>query len=208
MGKIYTKGGDTGTTSLLGGQRVSKSHHFLNAYGATDTLNSAIGFLNAQLSEEIIKYAEHNPNLEQNVFWSQDDLKNQQKLLLVFQSELFTLGSLIASLPEDRQKFHLPDLDFSVPSQIEREIDSIWEKLPPLKNFILPGGSPISAWAHMCRVYCRDLERIFVKFLQDEEDDIPNAVAFINRMSDYFFTLARFLTPQGREKIWKPKEKE
>ncbi len=181
MVKIYTKTGDDGTTSLLSGARVSKSDSRLQTYGEVDHFNSMIGIL--------IQYLEDGPD---------------KTLLLDVQNKLFDLGALLAC-PEDKvETFKLKKITKEFVDSIEKQIDSVGEQLPPLKFFILPGGSLAAANAHLCRTQARNVERIMVA-LKNEGGFIPeNSLKFINRMSDYLFYLARLINLNLKvdEVIW------
>ncbi|PCJ67923.1 MAG: ATP:cob(I)alamin adenosyltransferase [Bacteroidetes bacterium] len=172
--KIYTKTGDKGETSLVGGTRVSKASEKIEAYGTVDELNSAIGVLAASSSE----YA--------------DFLKS-------IQHKLFNLGSILAS--EKNLDFELPEVSQPDIVILEKEIDRISKILPRLKNFILPGGSVLSANTHVARCICRRAERRVVG-LREESYEI--LVQYLNRLSDYLFILSReFLRIEGKnEVIW------
>lgn len=174
--KIYTKTGDKGTTSLLGGTRVSKSDIKLEAYGTVDELNSLLGILAAS-------------NKEHETFI--------QKI----QHLLFNVGSLLAL--EREVKFQLPELAEEDITMLEHEIDRLNENLPKLKNFILPGGSILSAHTHVARCTCRRAERRVVA-LEDEQYGM--IVQFLNRLSDYLFVLSReFLRLEGKDEVlWQP----
>lgn len=176
--KIYTKGGDTGETGLIGGSRVPKNHIKVESYGTVDELNSHIGVLKSQLS-----------NPKHSVF------------LKAVQDRLFSIGSVLAQSQGTNWVEHgIVESDIS---EMENEIDSITKDLPELKNFILPGGSLLGAQAHVCRTVCRRAERWVVSLHQIEAQD-PLLIKYLNRLSDYFFTLARGLDyEQGAgEIIW------
>lgn len=172
--KIYTKTGDKGETSLLGGTRVSKAHQKLEAYGTVDELNSNVGMI-ASLNKE------------------HSDFLNK------IQHRLFNIGSLLAT--EKEVNFELPSIDVNDITVLELEIDRLNETLPTLKNFILPGGSSSSAQAHIARCVCRRAERRVVA-LQEEKYTI--LVQYLNRLSDYLFVLSRdLLRLEGKtEVVW------
>lgn len=183
--KIYTKSGDKGKTSLLGGQRVDKNHPKLDAYGTVDELNCHIGLLLIQIQ---------NQNQKLKADGATSDL-------IKIQNHLFLLGSHIACNSEDdRKMYKIKDFSSANSEWIENLIDQLEEKLEPLKNFILPGGSLVSAQAHICRTVCRRAERL-VSSLEDHE---PIWLIYLNRLSDYFFVLARYLNhTQGiKDIIW------
>lgn len=182
--KIYTKTGDQGETSLVGGQRVSKAMERIDLYGEVDELNACLGVL--------VTLLKNHPQ--------------QKGDLLFIQGQIFRLGSQLASTPEDRDKFKLPQLDKSLIAFLEEKIDEMNDKLPELKNFIMPGGSPSSAQAHVCRTVARRVERRIVYFKSLENDPImEDALIFMNRLSDYIFVLGRYLNmlDGGEENIWK-----
>ncbi len=164
--KIYTKTGDAGKTSLIGGTRVPKHHLRIETYGTVDELNSAIGMIR--------------------------DLLLDSKTLVVLneiQDRLFTIGSLLASDPE-KSRMKLPDLLESDVTLLEKEIDRMNEVLPELKSFILPGGHVHSSWCHIARCICRRCERL-VSQLSEENEVNGLILIYLNRLSDYLFVLAR-----------------
>lgn len=181
--KIYTKTGDDGKTGLIGGDRVSKHHIRVECYGTVDELNSHIGILRCHAAEDLSLLT-----------------------LSAVQDRLFTLGSYLAAAPGN--KMLLPELYPEDVAVLEREIDRLTEKLPVLKNFILPGASLQGASAHVARCVCRRAERLVV-FLSDQEEIDPWVVRYLNRLSDYLFTLARFLDQEngGVEIAWQPRKK-
>lgn len=171
--KIYTKTGDKGETSLVDGGRVKKSHPRVEAYGTVDELNSVIGTALSLFSNE--------KELSQKI---------QTAVLLKIQNNLFNLGSHLAcSKPEVRAK--LPTLDDSDILQLEKEMDLMSTELPPLKEFILPGGHIISSHLHLARTVCRRAERRVIE-LDENQTELIN-IQFLNRLSDYFFVLARYV---------------
>lgn len=185
--KIYTKTGDQGETSLVGGQRVRKDVERIELYGDLDELNAHIGLLAAEI--------ENNPLF-----------KTEAADLEWLQSQIFCFGSLLASEPQDREKFNLPKASPKLISTLEAQMDTMSDQLPELKNFILPGGSQASALGHLCRTICRRCERKVVRFQKSSEDPcLEEALMFLNRLSDYFFVLSRFLNKKldAKEKIWK-----
>jgi cob(I)alamin adenosyltransferase len=176
MGKIYTKTGDDGTTGLLSGDRVKKSNIRLKTYGELDHLNSMVGSL-VQLVDE----------------------KNT-KVLIQIQNRIFDLGSLLACDAESRDKFKLKNIASEDITELESIIDEYTLKLPPLKNFILPGGSEAASRAHLCRTQTRNVERLMVE-LNDDAGELPiNSIEFINRLSDFFFSLARMINFEANKK--------
>lgn len=173
---IYTRTGDLGETGLVGGQRYLKCHSLIDLYGTCDELNAFIGVLVHHVSKEETK------------------IKVQEKAdtLREVQSRLFDLGSLLACLPEEREKFGLPQLQKKSIEALEREIDFMEGETPPVKNFILPGGNAVSVQTHVCRTVCRRFERLLTA-RNAEEGDLPeNSLVYINRLSDYFFSFGRY----------------
>lgn len=178
--KIYTKGGDGGQTSLYGGRRLPKSHLRIEVYGTVDELNSWLGKLTAEGIPD-----------------------NCAHFLNAIQQDLFLMGSHLAATEEVRH--NLPVWSEQAELKIEKEIDLMDAVLPPLMNFILPGGTPSSATAHLCRCVCRRAERLLVALSVDEAVS-PGLLRYLNRLSDYLFTLARFLmhSAGAKEQAWRP----
>ena len=168
--KIYTKTGDAGNTSLIGGTKVPKSHIRISAYGTVDELNAFIGLLGDQLS----------------------DIHSRETLREI-QDRLFTIGSSLACDPVKEIAIQIPDLKESDIVLLENEIDAMNEKLPEMKSFILPGGHVAVSTAHICRTICRRAERIIVELDSIQPLGQPLIVKYINRLSDYLFVLARYL---------------
>lgn len=163
--KIYTKTGDEGMTSLYGGKRISKDDIRIEAYGTVDELNSHIGSLISSL-----------PNMD------------QKGLLLEIQKRLFTIGSILASDPT--KDLPTPDLLDSDIELLENAMDAMDAGLPPLRTFILPGGSDSNSRAHICRTVARRAERRTISLSGIANLD-PIVVKYLNRLSDYFFILSR-----------------
>jgi len=185
--KIYTKTGDEGKTSLVSGNRTFKSDLRIDLYGELDELNSRIGYSYALLPEGMT------------------EIKN---FLHVIQSALFDLGSNMACEFENREKFNLPQLTEDLITQIEKEIDGMDKDLEPLKNFILPGGTAASASIHLARTGSRNVERKLVHYEHVTKEVLPPlSIIFLNRLSDYFFVLARYVNKKmnGPEILWKPR---
>lgn len=177
--KIYTKTGDGGTTSLFGGERVDKNSARINAYGTIDELNSLIGVVIS--------------------FKPQGELA---KKLSRIQSELFSLGAGLATPTSVKVK--IPKIDKSNIAKLEKEIDGWNLKLPQLRNFILPGGSVIGSHLHLARTVARRAERAVVALASSEKIS-KNDIIYINRLSDWFFMLARYANSLDDEKevVWK-----
>lgn len=182
--KIYTKTGDLGKTSLIGGTKVAKSNIRIDAYGTVDELNSFIGLTADQLT--------HLP--------SKTTLKE-------IQDRLFTIGSSLACDPDKEPLLKIPDLKETDIELLEKEIDEMNEVLSPMKSFILPGGHVAISTAHVTRCVCRRAERICVLMQENDLFVDPLVIKYINRLSDYLFVLARFAGHQlGIEDIpWKPR---
>lgn len=182
--KIYTKKGDDGNTQLFGGSRVPKHHLQVECYGTIDELNSHLGLLMAKFSNQnTVSFLEH------------------------LQLLLFDVGSHLATdQSKEKAKSFLPKIEESEIHQIENQIDEIETNLEPLQHFILPSGSEAIAQAHICRTVCRRCERL-VSDLVEHEEIHKQILPLLNRLSDYFFVLARFIAKeQGIEEIkWKPR---
>jgi cob(I)alamin adenosyltransferase len=170
--KIYTKTGDQGYTSLIGGTRVPKHHLRIESYGTVDELNSYIGLIRDQ------HIAEHH-----------------REILKQIQDRLFTIGASLAADPE-KSRMVIPDLHLEDIETLEKEMDAMDEQLPELKHFILPGGSTTVSYCHLARCVCRRAERITVHLAQESTVD-EKVNIYLNRLSDYLYTLARKL---GNEK--------
>ena len=180
--KIYTKTGDSGKTSLLGGTKVFKNNPRIEAYGTVDELNSYIGLLSDFSNED-----------------------NAKVVLKEIQDRLFTIGAELACDPDKNSKMPLPDLHESDVELLEKEIDKMQEELPVMKNFILPGGHPAVSFAHVARCVCRRAERCTVN-LQENNGGVDHLIIkYLNRLSDYLFVLARYLGMKNNavEIIWK-----
>lgn len=182
--KIYTKTGDKGNTSLIGGTKVPKSHPRIEGYGTVDELNSYIGLVNDLM----------NPG-------------NTSPVLREVQDRLFTIGSSLACDPEKDVQLRIPDLRQTDISFLEQEIDRMNLELPEMKSFILPGGHPVVSHIHIARCVCRRAERHCVLLQEHQEFVDPLVIQYLNRLSDYLFVLARYAAMQlGAEEIpWKPR---
>jgi cob(I)alamin adenosyltransferase len=185
--KIYTKKGDTGDTALGGGQRVPKDALRVQVYGTVDELNSQLGVALATGLSEKLEHA-----------------------LRSIQNELFDLGSDLCFLEEDKEKFPLPQIEARHVARLERMIDEITQVVGPLENFILPGGSPGAAHLHVARTVCRRAEREAATLAHTEIDRGggvgPYVLAYLNRLSDALFVMARYENHQKgvAEPLWKP----
>jgi cob(I)alamin adenosyltransferase len=182
--KIYTKTGDGGATSLIGGTKVPKNDIRIETYGTVDELNSWIGLINDQLAD--------------------DELRSELKEI---QDRLFTVGSSLATDSEKEAKMQLPDLHLSDIQFLEGRIDVMTAALPVMKSFILPGGHTTVSSIHITRCVCRRAERLAVNMQQHQLFVDEKVIQYLNRLSDYLFTLARYAAQKlGAEEIpWKPR---
>lgn len=180
--KIYTKTGDAGETSLIGGVRVSKSHIRIESYGTVDELNSYLGLIKDQI-----------------------ETKELSEIIYEIQDRLFTIGSVLASDPE-KSNMKIPDLHQEDVFVLENAIDKMNEILPELKSFVLPGGNMLASHCHVARCICRRAERLVVLLAQNAP--VPELIiSYLNRLSDYLFVLARYIVfnNKGIEVPWRPR---
>lgn len=177
---IYTGTGDKGTTSLVGGQRVSKADQRIESYGSTDELNSFVGLLIDALEDE-----------------------NDKNFLHFVQHKLFTIGSYLATDQESAELRIESKVTSESIARIEKEIDRLDSTLPKLAAFVLPGGGRSASLAHVCRTVCRRAERQIYRLAETVPIE-ENVLIFINRLSDYLFVLARkeCILHNGEEIIW------
>jgi cob(I)alamin adenosyltransferase len=182
--KIYTKTGDAGKTSLLGGSRVLKSDIRIAAYGNIDELNSFIGLLTDQY---------------ENI--------HSRAMLKEIQDRLFTIGSALACDPHKEITLKIPDLLEEDIQFLEKEIDRMNEVLPGMKSFILPGGHVVVSTAHICRCVCRRAERSVVRLDTEEPPGQPLILKYLNRLSDYLFVVSRYAARElgVAELVWVPR---
>ena len=188
--KIYTKTGDKGTTALFGGTRVPKHHIRIESYGTIDELNSHIGLIRDQAIDLIHK-----------------------KVLMEIQDRLFTVGAILATDPEKatlkngKDRLNIPKISESDIKLLEDNMDNMNAALPPMTNFVLPGGHQTVSFCHIARTVCRRAERL-ASHLNDIEPFQPETLMYINRLSDYLFVLARKLSHelQAEEIKWIPKK--
>jgi cob(I)alamin adenosyltransferase len=180
--KIYTKTGDKGQTSLIGGTRVPKHHIRIESYGTVDELNSFIGLIRDQQIDE-----------------------HSRKILIEIQDRLFTIGSSLASDPE-RSKMKIPDLKDEDVTLLEKEMDKMNETLPEMRSFVLPGGHTTVSYCHIARCVCRRAERATIH-LSENSFVAELVIKYLNRLSDYLFVLSRKLTHDlnAEEIPWKPR---
>ena len=190
--KIYTKTGDTGTTALFGGTRVSKNHIRIESYGTVDELNSHIGLVRDQHMNQHYK-----------------------DILIIIQDKLFTVGAILATDPNKailksgKERLNIPKISKEDIELLEIEIDKMNENLSPMTNFVLPGGHQTVSFCHIARGVCRRAERLAIA-LNDLEPFQPESLTYLNRLSDYLFVLARKLSYdlQADEIKWVPKKSE
>jgi len=180
--KIYTKTGDKGFTSLIGGTRVPKHHLRIESYGTVDELNSYIGLIR-----------------------DHDIAEHDKQVLKEIQDRLFTIGSSLASDPE-KSRMVIPDLHDADIELLEKEMDAMNEVLPELRHFILPGGSNVISFCHIARCVCRRAERLSVHLAEESKVD-ERVNIYLNRLSDYLFMLARKIANDNKipENQWIPR---
>lgn len=175
--KIYTGGGDRGKTSLFSGERVRKDNGRIEAYGDADELNCIVGALVSTLPE------------------TQHDVRNELRCI---QSDIFHFSSWLATTPGSPAVDSLEEFKSEKVAFLENAIDRIDQKLPVLKSFIIPGGHPTAAWTHIARAVCRRTERHVLQVIENADDsdtqiEYHHLLMYLNRLSDYFFMLARYL---------------
>lgn len=198
--RIYTKTGDKGTTSLIGGTRVSKASARLEAYGTADELNSFVGLLRAKLSGEYVTHSHPAsgtpPNLggERKARNVAAELAEIDAVLGRIQNKLFNLGGFLATDTNAAPTVEATEIDPEEVAILEGLIDKWQEELEPVRGFILPGGSETIALCHVCRTVARRLERRMVSLFEDELEDNPKGeicLQYVNRMSDFLFVLSK-----------------
>ncbi len=177
--KVYTGGGDKGKTSLFSGERVAKHSLRIDAYGDLDELNSVIGALISMLPDGI-------------------GIDQVRQELLHVQARLFQAGAWLATTPGSSATDFLEQIPASVITDLEQKIDQLSEELPPLKEFILPGGSTTASWAHIARTVCRRCERKVTELNTENQTEatdraLENVLVYLNRLSDYLFVVARYV---------------
>lgn len=189
--KIYTKTGDSGTTSLFGGTRVPKHHIRIESYGTVDELNSWLGLLRDHIEDKITN-----------------------KRLIHIQEKLFTVGAILATEPQKavlksgKERLNIARIDLEDVENLELAMDRMNEELPPMTHFILPGGHKVVSYCHIARTVCRRAERMTTLLHENAPVDAL-VLAFLNRLSDYLFVLARKLSKdlQAKEVKWIPEKK-
>jgi cob(I)alamin adenosyltransferase len=172
--KIYTKTGDKGTTSLIGGVRVPKNHIRIESYGTIDELNSYLGVVNDTTQHEKISV------------WIKE-----------IQDRLFTIGSVLATAPNKEISMKLPDVHVEDVQWLEQRIDEMNEQLPEMRSFILPGCHLAASSCHVAGCVCRRAERICVAMLELNEEVPDLVIQYLNRLSDFLFVLARFIAHEN-----------
>lgn len=191
INRVYTRRGDQGDTGLAGGQRVPKDSPRIEAYGTVDELNAFLGAARVTAADVVA----NKPALAPLV-----------PILLRVQHELFNLGSILATLPEDvhPKQARITDADAA---RLEAEIDRMNAELPPLRSFVLPGGSRLNADLHICRTVCRRAERAVVA-LSRTETIPPEAVRYLNRLGDALFVWSRWAShvTGAAETLWDPNQ--
>ncbi|GAF04732.1 cob(I)yrinic acid a,c-diamide adenosyltransferase [Saccharicrinis fermentans] len=167
---VYTKTGDKGKTSLIGGTRVAKNHYRLEAYGTVDELNTFVGMIRSYEVDE-----------------------NTERQIIDIQHKLFVIGAYLATdsnVTDLRDKL---DYDEAIIETLEKEMDRMESDLPPMKHFVLPGGHPGVSYCHISRTVCRRAERRILAMAEESEVN-PWVIKYINRLSDYLFVLSRYLS--------------
>ena len=191
INRVYTRRGDSGETGLVGGQRVPKDGMRIEAYGTVDELNSFLGAARADINQLAVK---------------EPRLALLAAILLRVQHELFNLGSILATLPEDVHPRQPRVTDAEI-AQLETEMDLMNEDLPVLRSFVLPGGSRLDADLHVGRTVCRRAERVVIA-LSRTESVPPEAIRYLNRLSDALFVWSRWAgrISGGHETLWEPNQ--
>ncbi len=196
INRVYTKKGDGGKTGLVGGQKVDKNDARIEAYGTVDELNAFVGTARQSAEEALASLAD--ARLER--------MRWLAAVLLRVQHELFNLGSILATLPEDVHPRQPRVTDVEV-TALERDIDACQDVLAPLRSFVLPGGCRINAELHVARTVCRRAERLVVGLAQKSEVE-PASVRYLNRLSDALFVWSRYASHLlgAAETLWRPNE--
>lgn len=187
INRVYTKGGDKGQTSLVGGERVSKAAPRVECYGAVDELNAALGLVRTSLA-------------------GSSAAGTLLPILGRIQNELFNLGAELAT-PDPERRARSPRIEARHVTALEEEIDSLNEDLPELSSFVLPGGGWTSSYLHLARTICRRAERLVVA-VGEGEDLGEHALVYLNRLSDALFVFGRWaaMVEGGTEPLWEPEK--
>ena len=192
INRVYTRRGDAGTTDLVGGQTVSKASPRIEAYGTVDELNATIGAARQVILDD---------------YGDDSEFRDLAETLLRVQHELFNLGSVLATMPEDvgEQMPRVTDEDVEA---LEESIDAYNEDLPELRSFVLPGGSRLNVELHRARTICRRAERTAVRLVEVEEAEVDSeAIGYLNRLGDALFVWSRWAivkATHGEEVLWEP----
>lgn len=189
ISKVYTKTGDSGNTGLVGGERVKKNHVRIESYGDVDEMNSSLGIARCFLQD------------------SEDPEKERlDGMLHSIQNDLFNLGADLATPPAARWPGMVRTTDEDI-LRLEGWIDELNDSLPPLREFILPGGRAASAFLHQARTQCRRCERRVISLMDAEPELGDGAMKYLNRLSDFLFVIGRYTErDQQNEEFWKPKK--
>jgi cob(I)alamin adenosyltransferase len=207
--KIYTRTGDKGLTSLIGGTKVPKSHLRIESYGTVDELNAFIGFLGDHLSGT--PSPDRKPSIDYpaptGAHPAPSPFSAEITFLREIQDRLFTIGSSLACDPDKEPKLKIPDLKKEDIEGLEKEIDRMNAALPPMRSFVLPGGHQAVSAAHIARTVCRRAERICVNMQENGLFIEPIVLQYLNRLSDHLFMLSRYigLLLDVPETPWKPR---
>lgn len=194
INRVYTRHGDGGTTRLVGGQEVPKDDVRIDAYGTVDELNAFVGAARQTIAESLAAMPAERAA----------SLAGLGETLVRVQHELFNLGSILATMPEDVHPRQPRVTEIEV-ERLEAEMDACQKDLAPLRSFVLPGGSRLNADLHVCRTVCRRAERCAVLLARGSEVD-PLAVRYLNRLSDAFFVWSRWAAHLlgAPEVLWEP----
>ncbi len=205
--RIYTKTGDKGTTSLIGGTKVPKSHLRIESYGTVDELNSFVGLLKDQLQLASPAVPTSGDPAFTNASSAPPLFTGIDPFLREIQDRLFTIGASLACDPEKESKLKIPDLKEEDIELLEKEIDRMDAVLPPMKSFLLPGGHVAVSTAHIVLCVCRRAERSCVRMQEEQLYVEPIVIRYLNRLSDYFFQLSRYTAHllDAPEIPWKPR---
>ena len=183
LDRIYTKSGDSGTTGLGDGSRLPKHHVRISAYGTSDELSSVLGLLVAEGVEDPL------------AGWIKD-----------IQNDLFDVGADLCVPGCDAKDENALRVTTAYTDAIEKIIDEVNDSIPPLKTFVLPGGSKSAAWLHLARTVCRRAERLVSQLVELDGDNVnPEVLRYLNRLSDLFFVLSRYANDNGKlDNLWRP----
>jgi cob(I)alamin adenosyltransferase len=200
INRVYTRKGDTGTTSLVGGQKVDKFDLRIDTYGTVDELNAFVGAARQTLDEIIGRTLAEAPANDPTL----QEWDRLGRALVRIQHQLFNLGSLLATLPEDLHPRQPRPVEDDI-TWLESEMDRANDHLEPLRSFVLPGGGRLNVEFHQCRTICRRAERLATHLARETEVD-PIAITYLNRLSDAFFVWSRYACQLVGvpELLWQP----